>query len=143
MAATCSTRSTNTRTDIVFTALFGFVKGLLLWAVLATALLWRLARRAGTAWSIMLRRVARFETELPWRTVLTTLLVILLLIGVSWELGTLYHLLGTDKVGEDVFYQALKSIRTGLLDRHPDHPGDAAGSDPAGHHGGLFPRLGG
>jgi peptide/nickel transport system permease protein len=26
-----------------------------------------------------------------------------------------YHILGTDKVGEDVFYQALKSIRTGLV----------------------------
>lgn len=26
-----------------------------------------------------------------------------------------YHVLGTDKVGEDVFYQALKSIRTGLV----------------------------
>jgi peptide/nickel transport system permease protein len=26
-----------------------------------------------------------------------------------------YHILGTDKVGEDVFYQSLKSIRTGLV----------------------------
>lgn len=26
-----------------------------------------------------------------------------------------YHVLGTDKVGEDVFYQAIKSIRTGLV----------------------------
>jgi peptide/nickel transport system permease protein len=26
-----------------------------------------------------------------------------------------YHVLGTDKVGEDVFYQAVKSIRTGLV----------------------------
>lgn len=26
-----------------------------------------------------------------------------------------YHVLGTDKVGEDVFYQTLKSIRTGLV----------------------------
>ena len=26
-----------------------------------------------------------------------------------------YHVLGTDKVGQDVFYQALKSIRTGLV----------------------------
>ncbi len=26
-----------------------------------------------------------------------------------------YHVLGTDKVGEDVFYQAIKSIRTGLM----------------------------
>lgn len=30
-------------------------------------------------------------------------------------LSAYYHVLGTDKVGEDVFYQAIKSIRTGLL----------------------------
>jgi peptide/nickel transport system permease protein len=29
------------------------------------------------------------------------------------ELAAGYHILGTDKVGEDVFYQSLKSIRTG------------------------------
>ncbi len=32
-----------------------------------------------------------------------------------WILSEDYHVLGTDKVGEDVFYQALKSIRTGLV----------------------------
>jgi peptide/nickel transport system permease protein len=31
------------------------------------------------------------------------------------DLSTYYHVLGTDKVGEDVFYQAIKSIRTGLV----------------------------
>jgi peptide/nickel transport system permease protein len=31
------------------------------------------------------------------------------------ELAAKYHILGTDKVGEDVFYQSLKSIRTGLV----------------------------
>ncbi|MGZ8190426.1 MAG: ABC transporter permease [Methylococcaceae bacterium] len=30
-------------------------------------------------------------------------------------LSTFYHVFGTDKVGEDVFYQAIKSIRTGLV----------------------------
>ena len=30
-------------------------------------------------------------------------------------LSAYYHVLGTDKVGEDVFYQAIKSIRTGLV----------------------------
>ncbi len=30
-------------------------------------------------------------------------------------LSSYYHVLGTDKVGEDVFYQTLKSIRTGLV----------------------------
>lgn len=32
-----------------------------------------------------------------------------------WVLSHDYHVLGTDKVGEDVLYQALKSIRTGLV----------------------------
>lgn len=31
------------------------------------------------------------------------------------DLSTYYHVFGTDKVGEDVFYQAVKSIRTGLV----------------------------
>ena len=31
------------------------------------------------------------------------------------DLSAYYHVLGTDKVGEDVFYQAIKSIRTGLV----------------------------
>jgi peptide/nickel transport system permease protein len=30
-------------------------------------------------------------------------------------LSQFYHVLGTDKVGEDVFYQTIKSIRTGLV----------------------------
>ncbi len=41
-----------------------------------------------------------------------------LVVSVSYTLFSLsafYHVLGTDKVGEDVFYQALKSIRTGLV----------------------------
>jgi peptide/nickel transport system permease protein len=32
-----------------------------------------------------------------------------------FHLSAYYHVLGTDKVGEDVFYQTLKSIRTGLV----------------------------
>jgi peptide/nickel transport system permease protein len=32
-----------------------------------------------------------------------------------FKLAHFYHILGTDKVGEDVFYQAIKSIRTGLV----------------------------
>jgi peptide/nickel transport system permease protein len=34
---------------------------------------------------------------------------------VSIFVGSKYHLFGTDKVGQDVFYQAIKSIRTGIL----------------------------
>ncbi len=44
-----------------------------------------------------------------------TLLVILLTAGALIALAPHYHVLGTDKVGQDVLYLSLKSIRTGLL----------------------------
>ncbi|MBM3202641.1 ABC transporter permease [Candidatus Woesearchaeota archaeon] len=44
-----------------------------------------------------------------------TLVFLCLLAGVVGELADHYHVLGTDKVGEDVLYQSLKSVRTGLL----------------------------
>lgn len=49
------------------------------------------------------------------RTALLSLLSICSLIGVLANLAPYYHVLGTDKVGEDVLYQAIKSIRTGLV----------------------------
>ncbi len=52
---------------------------------------------------------------MPWRTGLITLALMLVLSFVAAELAAKYHILGTDKVGEDVFYQSLKSIRTGLV----------------------------
>jgi peptide/nickel transport system permease protein len=54
-------------------------------------------------------------TGVPWRAVLITLLLLCLAGFCMGELSLKYHVLGTDKVGEDVFYQSLKSIRTGLL----------------------------
>ena len=38
-----------------------------------------------------------------------------MIVVVSMSLGAQYHLFGTDKVGQDVFYQTVKSIRTGIL----------------------------
>jgi peptide/nickel transport system permease protein len=55
------------------------------------------------------------RTQVPWRAALITLLVMLVLSFAAGTLALEYHILGTDKVGEDVFYQALKSIRTGLV----------------------------
>ena len=50
-----------------------------------------------------------------WRAETITLLVIAVLIGVFANLVSVYHVLGTDKVGQDVLYLSLKSIRTGLI----------------------------
>lgn len=44
-----------------------------------------------------------------------TLFILITLSCILIHLSGYYHVLGTDKVGEDVFYQAVKSIRTGLV----------------------------
>lgn len=49
------------------------------------------------------------------RAVLVTALVLATVIGVLFNLASVYHVLGTDKVGQDVLYLSLKSIRTGLI----------------------------
>ena len=61
------------------------------------------------------RILAKGETSFAWDAVLATLLVILLtLVPLFWLAGQ-YHVFGTDKVGQDVLYQILKSVRTGLI----------------------------
>jgi peptide/nickel transport system permease protein len=49
------------------------------------------------------------------RAVSFATLLLTTLIGAIISLATVYHVLGTDKVGQDVLYLSLKSIRTGLI----------------------------
>jgi peptide/nickel transport system permease protein len=49
------------------------------------------------------------------RTLLIATLVLAAFIGAIANLASVYHVLGTDKVGQDVLYLSLKSIRTGLV----------------------------
>ena len=49
------------------------------------------------------------------RAIVVSILIITTLIGVLVELAGSYHVLGTDKVGQDILYLSLKSIRTGLI----------------------------
>ncbi|MBA2352034.1 MAG: ABC transporter permease [Burkholderiales bacterium] len=58
---------------------------------------------------------ARGDSDFPWRAVLITIGVALLVIVPMIVLSRHYHVLGTDKVGQDVLYLAVKSIRTGLV----------------------------
>jgi len=51
----------------------------------------------------------------PLRALLIATLIISVLIGMTASLAAAYHVLGTDKVGQDVLYLSMKSIRTGLI----------------------------
>ena len=87
----------------------------LAWAALVAVLVAVLARREGRAWHAMLGAVFAGRTRVPWRVVLLTAALLLALVGACITVAPYYHVLGTDKTGNDVLYQALKSVRTGLL----------------------------
>ena len=53
--------------------------------------------------------------RLVWRAESIAWLLICVAIGMVANLASVYHVLGTDKVGQDVLYLSLKSIRTGLI----------------------------
>jgi len=59
--------------------------------------------------------VWRRETEVPLRAMLTTAGAVLLVISWVAAIWPFYHVLGTDRTGNDVLYQALKSVRTAIV----------------------------
>jgi len=75
---------------------------------------WRGMKRNQTL-SQSLRSMYLGQGEIPWKTVICTLAFIVILMSLSRQLATVYHVFGTDKVGQDVYYLTLKSIRTGLV----------------------------
>ena len=101
--------------DILRTSMLGLAAATVCTVALVLVLAWGSGRRRGEGILPAWTRMWRAQDEFPWRTLIVTAFVLLTVIWVVSMLGTRYHLLGTDKVGEDVLYQALKSIRTGLV----------------------------
>ncbi|MCK9282777.1 MAG: ABC transporter permease [Rhodocyclaceae bacterium] len=70
----------------------------------------------GASMAIWLALAWRLRGGGPGRAAVRwSLLLLCLAAGPTIALAAHYHVLGTDKVGQDVLYLALKSIRTGLL----------------------------
>ena len=87
-------------TDIFIKATIGFAKGLVLCTL------------------IFIISLKLIQKPLKIKTIKAVSILIFILISSSYmliDLSGYYHIFGTDKVGEDVFYQAIKSIRTGLV----------------------------
>lgn len=101
--------------DILMTSLRGMLYAILTWGLvilLLTAILARLWRQKfKPSW----RDIWRAHTEVPWRVIYLTILVMLLIAVPIGMLSIHYHVFGTDKVGTDVFYESLKSVRTGMV----------------------------
>ena len=64
---------------------------------------------------IFWRKKRGLKKEIPWHIAYIVLTIIIVIFSWLYTLSFDYHVLGTDKVGGDVLYQSLKSIRTGVL----------------------------
>ncbi len=101
--------------DILHTSAIALTEALGVWMLLVFFFIFALVRAARTTMQETLRAVVKRYTVVPWDVILITLGVLLASVFLAAHLGVKYHILGTDKVGQDVFYQALKSVRTGLI----------------------------
>jgi peptide/nickel transport system permease protein len=101
--------------DILLRSLLAFAEMLLASALILLLIAYWLARRHERPVRVLIQDILQDKLTIPWRTVLFMLSLLLLLLFLAINLAGAYHVLGTDKVGQDVFYLTLKSIRTGLV----------------------------
>ncbi|HYN62588.1 MAG TPA: ABC transporter permease [Rubrivivax sp.] len=93
----------------------GLVLGLGVAALLSVVLLALIGRVPGRPLWQGVRAAWHGEAQIPWRVVCWTSAALGLLVGPAVMLAGHYHVLGTDLTGNDVLYQALKSIRTAVV----------------------------
>jgi peptide/nickel transport system permease protein len=101
--------------DLLSRGFTGLILGVALAAACALALFGLLARARHAGFLDTAASVWRNEGEIPWRAALWTLVVVATLVGITISLMGAYHVFGTDTTGNDVLYQALKSIRTAFV----------------------------
>lgn len=99
--------------DILQRVLLGLLIGMAFSLLLAVTLSWLHGRRRG-GWAAG-RGWWWKESDIPWRAFWLTASIIFILAGVVLNLAADYHVLGTDRTGNDVLWLSIKSVRTALV----------------------------
>ena len=86
------------KSDLLLQSLIGVAKGLII----------------GLLICLPFRLVSK-QSQLPWFTGMVTVLVVCAVLGWMIHVGNLYHVLGTDRAGNDTLYNSIKGVRTGVL----------------------------
>ncbi len=101
--------------DLAWRGALGLLSGALAAATLSLLLLGLVARDGRQTLREVSAAAWRGDGPIPWRAACWTLLAIGLLVGPAAMWAGHYHVFGTDLTGNDVLYQALKSIRTAFV----------------------------
>ena len=102
-------------TDIGLHAFNGLLSGIIISVALLLLIALRNSAKHSTNFAASISNIIVNRTRAKWRALWVVLSLIAILAGMGIELSGYYHVLGTDKIGESVLYQSLKSIRTGIL----------------------------
>jgi peptide/nickel transport system permease protein len=101
--------------DIQKTVIKSTSYALFIWLIAVIALMFRGTKKYGQSWKQVANKLRSGQSTYPVRTLLLMLFILLVFAFNLTALSVDYHVLGTDKVGQDVLYQVLKSVRTGLV----------------------------
>ncbi len=101
--------------DIKATILQSSQSAILAWLLLSLVIILYSAHHQRKGIYYAFNAIVKAKTDYPIRTLLFMLGLILWTVFTISALSVDYHVLGTDKVGQDVLYQSLKSVRTGLV----------------------------
>jgi peptide/nickel transport system permease protein len=101
--------------DIAFSLLTALFQALFFWGISCYLLIFMLSRRQTLPIKTLANAMWYGRGPVPWRIILATAGTLFFLALAVIHLGGQYHILGTDKVGQDVLFQSLKSVRTGLV----------------------------
>lgn len=101
--------------DIAWRSAVGIVGGAACAALLWFSLVALRARFVRCPLSTSWRAIRDRTAEIPWYAMLATIAVLALIFGWVAALWPYYHVFGTDQTGNDVLYQAIKSIRTAIV----------------------------
>jgi len=105
--------------DTIVRVTTGVIKGLLLGATLLLILALRTRKKyalslIGSLYAILQGRMNNHRAT-QWQIFLFVSTGLFISIAIIAELSHVYHVFGTDKIGDSVLYQSLKSIRTGIM----------------------------
>ncbi len=101
--------------DIFIRTLIGASIGMVSFLILLSGLVFLLSHKHETSFVKQLKNIVKGKTKVAWREGIITFSIVWILICIAAVLSNGYHIFGTDKIGQDVFYQTIKSIRTGLI----------------------------
>lgn len=101
--------------DIKNTVVNSSVWAMAIWLLLVAFYIAYLMMHDKARWRQNMLMIVSGKSNYPIRTLFVMLAILLLITFNLVALSANYHVFGTDKVGHDVLYQTLKSVRTGLV----------------------------